>query len=107
MALALGKLILAGANATTNTAGAYFQTVTVAAVNTGTVVPAGLYIACPQANTAYQANNGSSIVTVLPANVGGVIFSDGINVFANASTNATVTLITVNGGELANGTYNK
>ena len=105
MALALGKLILAGSNATTNTAGAYFQTVTVAATNIGTVIPAGLYIACPQANTAYQANNGTSIVTILPANIGGMVLSDGINVFANASTNATVTLITVNGGEAANSTY--
>ena len=76
MSLATNKIILA--NATSNTAGAYFLTTTISAVNTGngTVVPAGVYILFPQANTSIIANNGSSNVTVLPANTGGVIISD-------------------------------
>ena len=83
MALALGKLILAGSNATTNTAGAYFSNVVVV--------------------------SNSSVNTVIAANTGGMFLSDGINVFANSSSNinANVTLITVNGGESANGTFNK
>ena len=73
MSLSTNKIILA--NATSNTAGAYFQTTTITAVNTGngTVVPAGVYILFPQINTSVIANNGSSNVTVLPANTGGVI----------------------------------
>ena len=39
-------------------------------------------------------------------NVGGVVISDGVNVRLLATTNATVTLATVNGGEAAGGTYN-
>ena len=68
MSLSTNKIILA--NATSNTAGAYFLTTTITAVNTGngTVVPAGVYVLFPQANTSIIANNGSSNVTVLPAN---------------------------------------
>jgi uncharacterized membrane protein len=39
-------------------------------------------------------------------NVGGVVISDGVNVRLLATTNATVTLATVNGGLEAAGTYN-
>jgi len=42
MALALNKIILA--NATTNTAGAYFSNVSLTAANAGTVIPAGTYL---------------------------------------------------------------
>jgi len=40
------------------------------------------------------------------ANTGGVLISDGINVFANSTTTAnTITLLTVNGGLTANSTF--
>jgi len=43
---------------------------------------------------------------VLANNTGGVIISDGVNVSANATTNTTVILATVDGGEPVTGTYN-
>lgn len=108
MSLSTNKIILA--NATTNTAGAYFQTTTVAAVSTGngTVIPAGVYIMFPQANTSVLAYNGSANATVLAANVGGVIISDGVNVYAKTSNSGgdTVTLLATNGGLSVSGTYN-
>jgi hypothetical protein len=46
-------------------------------------------------------------VTLMANNTGGVLISDGINVFVNAaSTNTTVTFVTVDGGEAVSGTYN-
>lgn len=106
MALGLNKIILAGSNATTNTAGAYFQTTTLSATTVGNAVPAGTYLLFPTANVSITANNGTTVTTLIAANTGGVLISDGVNVFANATTNATVTLITVNGGNAAAGTYN-
>ena len=107
MSLATNKIILA--NATSNTAGAYFLTTTVAAVNTGngTVIPAGVYLMFPQANTSVIANNGSSNTTLIAANTGGVIISDGVNVFAKTTASSdTVTLLATNGGQAVSGTYN-
>ena len=107
MSLATNKIILA--NATSNTAGAYFLTTTVTAVSTGngTVIPAGVYLMFPQANTSVIANNGSSNSTLIAANTGGVIISDGVNVFAKTSaTTDTVTLLATNGGQAVSGTYN-
>lgn len=107
MSLATNKIILA--NATSNTAGAYFLTTTVTAVSTGngTVIPAGVYLMFPQANTSVIANNGSSNTTLIAANTGGVIISDGVNVFAKTSaTTDTVTLLATNGGQAVSGTYN-
>jgi len=108
MSLATNKIILA--NATSNTAGAYFLTTTVAAVNTGngTVIPAGVYLMFPQANTSVIANNGSSNATLMAANTGGVVISDGVNVFAKTSyaSGDTVTLLATNGGQAVSGTYN-
>ena len=106
MALALNKIIIAGAG--TNTAGAYFQTTTVAAVTTpGTVIPAGVYLMFPTANITVTANNGTSFSTLMANNTGGVVISDGVNVnVVAASTNANVTMITVNGGASVSGTYN-
>ena len=108
MSLSTNKIILA--NATSNTAGAYFLTTTVAAVNTGngTVIPAGVYLMFPQANTSVIANNGSSNSTLIAANTGGVIISDGVNVFAKTSyaSGDTVTLLATNGGQAVSGTYN-
>tara|TARA_R110000868_G_scaffold385893_1_gene653968 strand:+ start:109 stop:432 length:324 start_codon:yes stop_codon:yes gene_type:complete len=106
MALALNKIIIAGAG--TNTAGAYFQTQIVGATTTpGTVVPAGVYLMFPTANVTVTANNGSSFSTLIANNTGGVIISDGVNVnVLAASANANVTLITVNGGASVSGTFN-
>jgi hypothetical protein len=122
MALALNKIILA--NAATNTAGAYLQTVTISSVgignatlmNAGTssaqTVPAGLYI-LPQTtnNVAIEVNaytgTANAWTTYIAANTGGTVFSDGYNVRANATTSTqTLTLYTVNGGNAAAGTYN-
>jgi hypothetical protein len=106
MALALNKIIIAGAG--TNTAGAYFQTSTITAVTTpGTVVPAGVYLMFPTANVTVTANNGSSFSTLVANNTGGVIISDGVNVnVLAAASNTSVTLITVNGGQATAGTFN-
>lgn len=112
MALALGKLILAGSNATTNTAGAYFQnanvTVNTAGTNANVVIAAGLYYANTPANCTILANmGGSGYVTVVAANTAALLLSDGVNVYANTTTNGTLVMITVNGGEAASGTFNK
>jgi hypothetical protein len=105
MALGLNKILVAGA--LTNSAGAYWQTTTVTATTAGAAVPAGTYLMFPTANVTVTANNGSSIVTLMANNTGGVLISDGINVFVNAaSTNTTVTFVTVDGGEAVSGTYN-
>jgi hypothetical protein len=122
MALALNKIILA--NAATNTAGAYLQTVTISSVGIGNAtlmnagassaqtVPAGLYI-LPQTtnNVAIEVNaytgTANAWTTYIAANTGGTVFSDGYNVRANATTSTqTLTLYTVNGGNSAAGTYN-
>ena len=104
MALALNKIVISGA--VTNTASAYLQTSTLAATNLGTVIPAGVYLMYPTANVTVTANNGTSTSTLVANNTGGVVISDGVNVFALASTNTTVTLLTVNGGQSATGTFN-
>jgi len=106
MSLATNKIILAGA--TSNTDGAYFQTSIVNAINTGngTVVPAGIYLMVPAANVTVVANTGSANSVILANNTGGMIISDGVNVFVkHASGNADVTLIGTNGGEAASETY--
>jgi hypothetical protein len=106
MSLSTNKIILAGAQS--NTAGAYFLTTTVTAVNTGngTVIPAGVYLMFPQANTTVIAYNGSSNATLIAANTGGVIISDGVNVYAKTSaTSDTVTLLATNGGQNVGSTY--
>lgn len=105
MSLALNKIILAGA--TTNAAGAYFSNTTVTATNAGAVIPAGTYLMFPTANVVVQANNGSTISTVLANNTGGVIISDGVNVYATSTVagNGTVVLLTTNGGINVSSTY--
>lgn len=106
MSLAINKIILAAA--TSNTAGAYFQTQTVTAIDSGqgTVIPAGAFIMVPSANVTVIANTGSANSTIMAANTGGVIISDGVNVYVkNASGNATVTLLGVNDGQAAPDTY--
>jgi hypothetical protein len=60
-----------------------------------------------QAVSAYNTTTSTATYSnVGAANVGGVVISDGVNVRLLATTNATVTLATVNGGEAASGTYN-
>jgi len=106
MSLSTNKIILAGAQS--NTAGAYFLTTTVTAVNTGngTVIPAGVYLMYPQANTSIIAYNGSANATLMYANTGGVIISDGVNVFAKTTaTTDTVTLLATNGGQSVSSTF--
>jgi len=116
MALALNKIIVS--NASANTAGAYLQPVTISSVGSGTsttmgtsqFVPAGLYLLLPTANVVIEANNytgsANSWTTLIAASTGGMLVSDGYNVRANASTGTqTVTLLTVNGGQAASGTF--
>ena len=108
MSLSTTKIILA--NAQTNTAGAYFLTTTLTASNSGngTVIPAGVYLMFPQANVSVIAYNGSANATLVAANTGGVILSDGVNVYAKSSyaSGDTVTLLATNGGQAVSGTYN-
>jgi len=105
MSLGLNKIILA--NATTNTAGAYFSNTTVTATNAGAVIPAGTYLVFPTANVVITANNGSSITTLLANNTGGMILADGTNVFAQSTIagNGTVVLLATNGGQAVGSTY--
>jgi 3D (Asp-Asp-Asp) domain-containing protein len=105
MSLSTNKIILSGAQ--TNTAGAYFLTTTLSAVSTGngTVIPAGVYLMFPQANTSILAYNGSANATLIAANTGGVIISDGVNVFAKSTGTDTVTLLATNGGQAVSSTF--
>jgi dUTPase len=106
MSLTTNKIILAAA--ASNTAGAYFQTSTVTAIDSGngTLVPTGIYLLVPSANVTVIANTGSANSTIMAANTGGVVISDGINVWVkNASGNATVTLIGINDGQAAPETF--
>jgi len=107
MALGQAKILVAGA--VTNTAGAYFQTTTVAAVTTGngTVVTAGTYQMNAQANITIVMYDGAAWGTLIGNNTGGTFSSDGTNVGAKAvNANTTATLITINGGQNVSGTYN-
>ena len=115
MSLATNKVILAGSNNVTNTAGAYFQatTLTFTSTSVGVVVPAGVWQVVPTANVAINFNTSSNSAaltfsTIVAANTGaGLVVSDGVNVYANASnTSATITIYGPNGGESVTGTYN-
>lgn len=106
MSLSTNKITLAGAQ--TNTAGAYFLTTTLTSTSTGngTVIPAGVFLMFPQANTSVIAYNGSSNATLIAANTGGVIISDGVNVYAKSTAAAdTVTLLATNGGQNVSSTF--
>ena len=111
MALGLNKIVLASAS--TNTPGAYWQLSTLTATTTGNAIPAGTYLVFPNANCTINAvsayNTSTNVATysiLLAANTGGVIISDGLNVTANATSNTTLTLATVNGGQNVSGTFN-
>ena len=122
MSLALNKILLA--NAATNTAGAYFQGVTITSIGIGNAtlmnagtssaqfVPAGIYVSPQTTNNvtievnAYTAANANAWTTYIAANTGGTVFSDGWNVRANATTGTqSLTLYTANGGNNAPGTF--
>jgi hypothetical protein len=106
MALALNKILVA--NTTTNTASAYLQTTTVAAVTTGngTVITAGAYLMNAQANVSVVMYDGSAWGTLIANNTGGYFVADGTNVAAKAvNANTTATLVTINGGQAANSTF--
>lgn len=109
MALGIAKIVLAGANNVTGNAGAYFQLANIvvnsAGANLNITIPAGIYYANTPTNCAVYANLGANTV-VLAANSSGLVLSDGVNVFANTTTNGTLTLVTVNGGNAVSGTFN-
>ncbi len=70
------------------------------------VVAAGVYVMVPSTNVTFIANTGSANSTIMAANTGGVVISDGVNVYVkNSSGNATVTLLGINGGQAADETY--
>lgn len=112
MALGLNKILIAGSYE--NTPGAYWQSASNLTVTTaGNVIPAGTYYVFNTSNVVIQAvsnyNSTSNVATfsnVYPINSGGFVVSDGVNVQALATTNTTVQLITVNGGQAASGTFN-
>ena len=103
MSLSTNKILLA--NAATNTAGAYIQAQALG--NATAVIPAGWYQMLATANVVITANNGSTITTLLANNTGGMILSDGVNLFAQSiiAGAGTVTALTINGGVNANSTY--
>lgn len=111
MSLAINKILVAGANA--NSDGAYFQADSVTVPNTSAyVLTAGTYYVYPTANVVIQVNNntnGAAFANVYAANAGGLVIADGVNVrlkdFGNAG-DVTVSVVTINGGEAASGTYN-
>jgi len=112
MALGLPKLILASSSPNADTAGAYLDATTLSVAASGTtLVPAGMYLFQPNATIKVQTtfNNSPTWTDTIAANVGGVLFSDGINVrLSNTSTAAAATLqlATINGGLEVTGTYN-
>ena len=65
MALGLNKIVLA--NAATNTAGAYFEPVTVAATSSGVAVPGGVYVmpasTSLNSNVVIQFNTSSNLAS--------------------------------------------
>ena len=107
MALALNKILISGTSA--NTAGAYPQYGT-QSVTAGTdvVIPAGLYWVWPVANLSIKASpDGTTFNTLIAANTGGMIVSDGQNFkWSSASGTVTALYLTVNGGQAVSGTFN-
>jgi len=111
MSLGLNKILITSTN--TNTPGAYWQLTTLTVTSPGTVIPAGSYILFPNTNVSISAvsaynttTNAATWTTVLANNSGSTfLVSDGVNVAANATTNSTITLATVNGGQNVGSTY--
>lgn len=122
MSLSSNKILLA--NALTNQAAAFFQTVTVSSVGIGNAtlmnagtssaqfIPAGWYV-LPSGtnNVTIEINTGASgannWVTYIAANTGATILSDGWNVRGNATTGSqTLTLYGLSQGQNATGQFN-
>lgn len=108
MALASNKILLE--NAASNSAGAYFQAVTYTVLpSASTTIDAGMYLVIGGASnvTVEAAVSAGSFSTVLASGVGGVIISDGYNVrFTNfVGTTGTPTVLEINEGSPASGTY--
>jgi hypothetical protein len=108
MSLSANKILLA--NASTNTAGAYFQAVSVNATTAGVTVPAGIYqlVASTSlnSNVVIQFNTSTNIASptwtnISTVNTSSLFISDGTNVQVLATANATITLYTPNGGQAA------
>ena len=122
MSLSSNKILLA--NAYTNQAAAYFQTVTVSSVGIGNAtamnagvssaqfIPAGWYVLPTGTNNVTIEINAytgtaNSWTTYIAANTGGTIISDGWNVRANATTGSqTLTLYGLSQGQNATGQFN-
>jgi len=119
MSLSTNKIILA--NAATNTAGAYFEPVTVycgtntaSAANVGGVIPAGVWTLLPTTNVVVQMNTSSNLAAPAFTNLATVstviplFISDGVNtqVISSNGSNIAVTLYGSNGGQAVSGTYN-
>ena len=106
MALALNKIIVSGLSSDAD--GAYFDYGTQAVTaSTDVTIPAGLYLLYPVANLSVQAYNGTSWATLIAANTGATIVSDGQNLkWVSASGTVTALYLTVNGGQAASGTFN-
>ena len=122
MSLSSNKILLA--NALTNQAAAYFQTVTVSSVGIGNAtamnagvssaqfIPAGWYVLPTGTNNVtIEINTGASgansWTTYIAANTGGTIISDGWNVRGNATTGSqTLTLYGLSQGQNATGQFN-
>lgn len=109
MALGLNKILVA--STTSNTASAYFQNLTVAVANASTtVLSAGTYYVPASANISVEVQTVANTWTAMTAvGGGGLVIADGTNVRiknADATNNASLVLVTVNGGGAASGTYN-
>jgi len=109
MALGLNKILVA--STTSNTASAYFQNLTVAVANASTtVLTAGTYYVPASANISVEVQTvANTWATMVAVATGGLVIADGTNVRiknADATNNASVVLVTVNGGGAASGTYN-
>lgn len=103
--LAQNKILLSTGN--TNTAGAYTQTMNVAATSAGNLIPAGAWFVTATANVIIQANNGIGFVNVQSANVGGYLNSDGVNwqLLGFGTNTANIVLYGVNFGYPASDTF--
>lgn len=104
--LAINKIILSG-GPNTNNAASYFANTTISATTAGNVIPVGAWYIPATANLFVTVNVGNSTVnlwtpTTNTSNtvVGGFIISDGVNVFANATTNISSLVIMGVSGEI-------
>ena len=110
--LAANKIILSG-GPNTNNAASYFANTTISATTAGNVIPVGMWYIPATANLFVTVNVGNSTVNlwspsanISNATVGGLVISDGVNVFANATTNiSSLTIMGVSGDINVTATY--